>query len=225
MPSLFSYGTLQREDVQLETFGRRLTGEPDELLGFELGRVAIGEPAVAAKLGRSYYDDAVPARSEIRLPGTVLEVTEDELATADHFELGAAYRRIAATTASGRSVWLYRHAAPSAVLHTSLDSALASGPPPPANLAVPVFSHGTLDVELYRPEGVDAQTPHTRDEIYVVARGKADLFDGLSHRAVRPGSVIFVPAGHEHRFERFTSDFAVWVFFYGPEGGETNARR
>jgi hypothetical protein len=24
----------------------------------------------------------------------------------------------------------------------------------------------------------------------------------------------------EHRFEDFTEDFATWVVFYGPEGGE-----
>lgn len=26
----------------------------------------------------------------------------------------------------------------------------------------------------------------------------------------------------EHRFEVFTGDFAVWVMFYGAEGGEAN---
>ena len=31
---------------------------------------------------------------------------------------------------------------------------------------------------------------------------------------------LFVPAGVEHRFEDFTDDLAVWVVFYGPEGGE-----
>ena len=29
-------------------------------------------------------------------------------------------------------------------------------------------------------------------------------------------------AGVEHRFENFSDDFAVWVFFYGPEGGEVD---
>jgi hypothetical protein len=27
-----------------------------------------------------------------------------------------------------------------------------------------------------------------------------------------------------HRFEDFTEDFLVWVFFYGPEGGESETR-
>lgn len=38
--------------------------------------------------------------------------------------------------------------------------------------------------------------------------------------AVKPGDLLFVPAGVEHRFGPFTDDFATWVLFYGPEGGE-----
>jgi len=34
------------------------------------------------------------------------------------------------------------------------------------------------------------------------------------------GDVLFVAAGVEHRFSKFTDDFATWVFFYGPQGGE-----
>ena len=31
-------------------------------------------------------------------------------------------------------------------------------------------------------------------------------------------------AGVEHRFDDFRKDFATWVLFYGPEGGERAAR-
>ena len=34
------------------------------------------------------------------------------------------------------------------------------------------------------------------------------------------GDMLFVPAKMEHRFEDFSADLAVWVMFYGPEGGE-----
>jgi hypothetical protein len=34
---------------------------------------------------------------------------------------------------------------------------------------------------------------------------------------------LFVAAGQTHRFEDFSDDFAVWVFFYGPDGGELSA--
>jgi quercetin dioxygenase-like cupin family protein len=42
---------------------------------------------------------------------------------------------------------------------------------------------------------------------------------GVRHRFA-PGDFLFVPAGVEHRFEEFSDDLAVWVLFYGPEGGE-----
>lgn len=101
-----------------------------------------------------------------------------------------------------------------------LEEALAMGPPPRGNLAVPIFSHGSLEAELYTPTDHDPQEPHERDEVYVVVRGKGMFFDGSERRAIEPGSFIFVAAGRTHRFEDFSSDLAVWVFFYGPKGGE-----
>ena len=109
------------------------------------------------------------------------------------------------------------------IVHVGLADALRRGPPPPDNLAVPIFSHGSLVVELYTPVGHDPQKPHTRDEIYFVIRGEGRFFDGVRHHAVTTGSFLFVPAGHIHRFEDFSSDFVVWVAFYGREGGEENA--
>jgi mannose-6-phosphate isomerase-like protein (cupin superfamily) len=96
----------------------------------------------------------------------------------------------------------------------------ALGLPEEGSLAVPVFGHGTLEVEWYAPDKVDGQKPHSRDEIYVVAKGAGEFFDGQQLQAVSTGTCLFVPANVEHRFENFTEDFAVWVFFYGPEGGE-----
>jgi len=104
----------------------------------------------------------------------------------------------------------------------SLEDALRHGPPPSGDLAIPIFRHGSLEAELYTPVGTDPQTPHRRDEVYVVARGSGLFFDGTHRRDVQPGSFIFVSAGQEHRFESFSSDFAVWVFFYGPEHGESD---
>jgi mannose-6-phosphate isomerase-like protein (cupin superfamily) len=102
----------------------------------------------------------------------------------------------------------------------SLAEALAKGPPPSGNLAVPIFAHGALTVEMYQPVKVDPQTPHARDEVYLVARGTAVFFDGVDRRPVAAGAFVFVPARQVHRFEEISSDFACWVFFYGPEGGE-----
>jgi mannose-6-phosphate isomerase-like protein (cupin superfamily) len=108
------------------------------------------------------------------------------------------------------------------IVHVSLADALSKGPPPSGNLAVPVFSRGSLAVELYTPVGHDPQKPHTRDEVYFVARGRGFFFDGERRQPVEAGSFLFVAAGRAHRFEEFSSDFAVWVIFYGPEGGESD---
>jgi mannose-6-phosphate isomerase-like protein (cupin superfamily) len=104
--------------------------------------------------------------------------------------------------------------------HVPLGDALSAGLPPAGNLAVPIFAHGSLAVEMYQPQGTDPQTPHDRDEVYLVARGAGIFFDGTARHEVDQGSFIFVAAGQRHRFEEFTPDFAVWVFFDGPNGGE-----
>lgn len=85
---------------------------------------------------------------------------------------------------------------------------------------VEVFKHGTLSVEMYAPQGHDAQTPHSRNEVYVVARGSGQFINGSDRHSFSAGDFIFVPAGVVHRFEDFSEDFAVWVLFYGPEGRE-----
>jgi cupin domain len=86
----------------------------------------------------------------------------------------------------------------------SFESALASGEPPPGNLAVPIFAHGSLEAEFYAPRGSDRQKPHSRDEVYIVASGEGLFFDGNVRHTVQRGSFVFVPAGQEHRFEEFT---------------------
>jgi mannose-6-phosphate isomerase-like protein (cupin superfamily) len=100
------------------------------------------------------------------------------------------------------------------------DRALAALARQPDQDAVSLFRHGTLDVKVYRPDKVDRQTPHTRDELYVVIAGSGQFVIGGARRPFAAGEVLFAPAGVEHRFEAFTDDFVTWVFFYGPEGGE-----
>jgi mannose-6-phosphate isomerase-like protein (cupin superfamily) len=83
-----------------------------------------------------------------------------------------------------------------------------------------VFKHGSLVVEMYKPDKIDKQKPHERDEIYVVASGTGTFINGERKWKFKPGDFLFVSAGVEHRFVDFTDDFATWVFFYGPIGGE-----
>lgn len=83
-----------------------------------------------------------------------------------------------------------------------------------------LFKHGSLEVEVYKPEKVDLQQPHSRDEIYIVISGSGIFYLDGERFEFSVGDFLFVKAGLEHRFEDFTEDFATWVFFYGPEGGE-----
>lgn len=83
-----------------------------------------------------------------------------------------------------------------------------------------VFEHGTLSVEVYKPEKVDLQQPHSRDEVYIIISGNGEFLNDGIRSEVKTGDFLFVSAGIEHRFENFTNDFSTWVLFYGPEGGE-----
>lgn len=82
------------------------------------------------------------------------------------------------------------------------------------------FSHGTLETELYKPDRVDKQVPHERDEIYIIASGSGEFEMEGKTTSVKQGDFLFVPAGAVHKFREFTEDFSTWVIFYGPEGGE-----
>ncbi len=88
------------------------------------------------------------------------------------------------------------------------------------NLFTTVFQHGSLIVEFYKPDKVDNQKPHDRDEVYVIASGTGIFNNGGKQWHFKTGDFLFVSAGVEHKFENFTDDFSTWVFFYGPVGGE-----
>jgi mannose-6-phosphate isomerase-like protein (cupin superfamily) len=78
------------------------------------------------------------------------------------------------------------------------------------DLRAPDLSLGTYCVPV---GGVDTQEPHTEDEVYVVVSGRARLTADSGAVDVGPGSVVFVPAGEEHRFTDITEDLTVLVFF------------
>ena len=111
MPLLFSYGTLQQEDVQLSTFGRRLDGQRDALVGFEQSLVKIDDPAVVAALGSTHHANVrFNGHDDNRVPGTVFEISDAELVSVDRYEAAYSYARRAAWLASGQHAWVYVHA-------------------------------------------------------------------------------------------------------------------
>ena len=96
-------------------------------------------------------------------------------------------------------------------------------PGPAGEHSVSLLRRGTLNVKLSLPVLPNQQTPHAQDEIYVIIRGRGVLLHDGKRDSFESGDLLFVAAGTEHRFEDFTEDLAVWVVFYGAEGGELPA--
>ena len=90
-------------------------------------------------------------------------------------------------------------------------------PLPPGRRSAEAFRDGDLEVRLYAPEGSDPQTPHDRDELYIVASGTGRYRVGDAVTGFGPGDLLFAAAHTPHRFEDFSPDFAAWVIFYGPQ--------
>ena len=83
-----------------------------------------------------------------------------------------------------------------------------------------MMEHGTMSIEYFSPKEKDTQTPHKQDEIYVIIEGQSNFYRNGEQTLCKKNDILFVPAGMEHHFENFSDDFATWVIFYGPEGGE-----
>jgi gamma-glutamylcyclotransferase (GGCT)/AIG2-like uncharacterized protein YtfP len=94
---LFSYGTLQDEDVQLATFGRELEGEVDSLPRY--GQTTYGPHLNLEFTGQE--SDAVA--------GMCFKVTSEEILQADVYEATANYKRILVELKSGERAWVYLH--------------------------------------------------------------------------------------------------------------------
>lgn len=107
MIALFSYGTLQQREVQLANYGRVLDGEADMLVGFHLAPLAITDPRVIEVSGKTVHTVARATGDPAdRVPGMLFELTEEELAATDAYEVDA-YSRVEVMLQSGRSAWVY----------------------------------------------------------------------------------------------------------------------
>jgi mannose-6-phosphate isomerase-like protein (cupin superfamily) len=101
-----------------------------------------------------------------------------------------------------------------------LEEALALLPETTGRRSAGLFQRGSLRVRIYAPRRYDPQEPHDQDEVYVVMSGRGTFRRGAEGTPFQAGDVLFVPAGMPHCFEGFGDDFATWVVFYGPSGGE-----
>ena len=105
--SLFSYGTLQSETVQLATFGRRLDGQPDALPGYTLEMIEIEDQDFVATSGTAHHRNLrfTGVTSDI-VEGTRIALTKSELDLADSYE-PSNYERIQVQLRSGATAWVY----------------------------------------------------------------------------------------------------------------------
>ena len=104
---LFSYGTLQLEKVQLETFGRLLSGRKDTLSGYRLDMLTITDKSVIEKSDNNQHPILVATGNPAdQVEGTVFELTATEIAKADVYEV-ADYERISINLDSGITAWVY----------------------------------------------------------------------------------------------------------------------
>ena len=104
---LFSYGTLQQDDVQVATFGRLLEGRVDALPGYATSLLEIRDAEVVKTSGKTHHLIALPsdkARDEV--PGVVFKITAAELAAADTYEVSD-YKRVAVRLKSGLEAFVY----------------------------------------------------------------------------------------------------------------------
>ncbi len=107
LENLFSYGTLQQEKVQIETFGRKLEGEKDTLVGYCISEIEIKDEAVIEASGKNIHPIVRwTGNNSDEVEGTVFEITKEELYQSDKYEVEE-YQRVAAELKSGKTTWIY----------------------------------------------------------------------------------------------------------------------
>lgn len=94
---IFTYGTLQEENVQQALFGRKLKGKRDVLIGFKLSEEKLmGQYPVIKNTGSMDHS----------VVGQVYNITNLELFKTDAYETQA-YKRVQVKLISGKYAWTY----------------------------------------------------------------------------------------------------------------------
>jgi gamma-glutamylcyclotransferase (GGCT)/AIG2-like uncharacterized protein YtfP len=104
---LFSYGTLQLDEVQLSSFGRLLEGQADAMVGHRQSQIEIRDPEVIKTSGKRFHPIVeVSDNPGDEVQGKVFRITGAELKAADAYEV-ADYKRIEVSLRSGNTAWVY----------------------------------------------------------------------------------------------------------------------
>ena len=105
--NLFSYGTLQNENVQIKLFGRLLNGTKDILTGYKISLIEIADESFLAKGEEKFQMTLIESEnSSAFIEGTVFEISEEELFLADKYEPDN-YQRMRVKLRSGKEAWIY----------------------------------------------------------------------------------------------------------------------
>ncbi len=97
MQKLFTYGTLQDQDVQMRLLGRSLgQGRADTLRGYHLAKL----------VGIHDTYTIIQPQAGAKVDGLVYEVSAAELERLDAYE-GNAYLRVSVTLVSSTRAWVY----------------------------------------------------------------------------------------------------------------------
>lgn len=104
---LFSYGTLQKTEVQIKLFGRLLVGTKDILKGCKLSPIEITDESFLAKGEDKYQLTLISSDNENDfVEGMVFEISKQELFSADRYE-PENYKRLEVKLESGKKAWIY----------------------------------------------------------------------------------------------------------------------
>ncbi len=102
MQKLFTYGTLQNDDIQETIFGRQLQGTPEILIGYVIKEIQIEE-----EFGIVHYPIIMETNNpEDTINGIVYEITSIDLRQADLYE-GLHYKRVEVHLQSNEMAWAY----------------------------------------------------------------------------------------------------------------------
>ena len=99
MEKIFSYGKLQKDSVQIATFGRELTGMKDRLIGYTFDQ----EPCSIRQESSLKYTGV---QSDV-VEGTLFELSTIELCKVDDYKILDDYIRVKENFISGQRAWVY----------------------------------------------------------------------------------------------------------------------
>ncbi len=104
---LFSYGTLQKTEVQIKLFGRLLVGTKDILKGYKISSIEITDELFLAIGEDKFQLTLIPSKDDADIiEGTVFEIWKAELLLADKYE-PENYKRVKVVLQSGKEAWIY----------------------------------------------------------------------------------------------------------------------